>query len=167
MNIAARLSNHHSDMLLLPFSNLRKLREDRPLVFTRGKGIYTYDEDGKDYIEAVSTFYCVGLGFSDEELIEAAVTQLRTLPMYPSGIHRTVPVVMELAERLTRAAPIPNAHVMFATTGSEATRHRSPAVSPSRDMLAAPERSKGASSRERSRTCAATRPSASAMMRRA
>lgn len=120
MNIAARLSNRHSDMLLLPFSNLRKLREDRPLVFTRGKGIYTYDEDGKDYIEAVSTFYCVGLGFSDEELIEAAIAQLRTLPMYPSGIHRTVPVVMELAERLTRAAPIPNAHVMFATTGSEA-----------------------------------------------
>ncbi|MGO4677991.1 aminotransferase class III-fold pyridoxal phosphate-dependent enzyme [Bosea sp. 2YAB26] len=120
MNIAARLSNHHSDMLLLPFSNLKKLREERPLVFTNGKGVFTYDEDGKDYIEAVSTFYCVGLGFSDEELIEAAIAQLRALPMYPSGIHRTVPVVMQLAERLTRAAPIPNAHVMFATTGSEA-----------------------------------------------
>jgi 4-aminobutyrate--pyruvate transaminase len=120
MNIATRLSNHSSDMLLLPFSNLRQLREARPLVFTSGKGIFTFDEDGKDYIEAVSTFYCVGLGFSDEELIEAAITQLRALPMYPSGIHRTVPVVMELAERLARSVPIPNAHVMFATTGSEA-----------------------------------------------
>jgi 4-aminobutyrate--pyruvate transaminase len=120
MNIVAGISNNPASMLMLPFSNLQTLRRERPLVFTRGKGIFTFDENGRDYIEAVSTFYCVALGFSDEELVEAAIQQLRTLPMYPSGIHRTVPVVMELAERLERSAPIKNGHVMFATTGSEA-----------------------------------------------
>jgi 4-aminobutyrate--pyruvate transaminase len=40
--------------------------------------------------------------------------------MYPSGMHRTVPVVMELAEKLAAIAPIRNARVAFATTGSEA-----------------------------------------------
>ena len=120
MNVQARGANHPGNMVMLPFSNLRRLREERPLMFVKGKGIYTFDEHGRDYIEAVSTFYCVNLGFSDEELIEAAVEQLRALPMYPSGIHRTVPVVMELAERLAEKAPVRGGHVMFATTGSEA-----------------------------------------------
>ena len=120
MNILARGSNHPGNMVMLPFSNLQQLREERPLMFTHGKGVFTFDDRGRDYIEAVSTFYCVNLGFSDEELIQAAVEQLHALPMYPSGIHRTVPVVMELAERLVQSAPVKNGHVMFATTGSEA-----------------------------------------------
>ncbi|WP_051661378.1 aminotransferase class III-fold pyridoxal phosphate-dependent enzyme [Bosea sp. 117] len=120
MNVAIRGANHPGNLAMLPFSNLQKLREERPLMFVRGKGIYTFDEHGRDYIEAVSTFYCVNLGFSDEELVEAAVEQLRALPMYPSGIHRTVPVVMELAERLAEVSPVRGGHVMFATTGSEA-----------------------------------------------
>ena len=48
------------------------------------------------------------------------VRQMRALPMYPSGAHRTVPVVLELADKLAALAPIPNARVAFATTGSEA-----------------------------------------------
>lgn len=120
MNVLAPGSNQVGNAVLLPFSNLQTLREQRPLMFVGGKGIYTFDEGGRDYIEAVSTFYCVNLGFSDEELIEAAIQQLRALPMYPSGIHRTVPVVMELAERLAEASPVRGGHVMFATTGSEA-----------------------------------------------
>src|SRR5882724_3295254 len=46
-------------------------------------------------------------------------------------------------------------------------RQRNPPVSPSRDALGKVDRSNGASSSERSSTCAATRPSACAMMRRA
>jgi 4-aminobutyrate--pyruvate transaminase len=115
-----KLSNRSHEALMLPASNLRLLREEGPLVFTRGRGVFTFDEKGRDYIETVSTFYCVSLGFSDEELIEAVTSQLRTLPMYPSGMHRTIPVVIELAERLAGSTDIPNAHVLFATTGSEA-----------------------------------------------
>lgn len=120
MNIQTRGSNHPGNVAMLPFSNLQQLREQRSLMFVRGKGIFTFDETGKDYIEAVSTFYCVNLGFSDDELVEAAVEQLRSLPFYPSGIYRTVPVVEELAQRLVDSAPIKGGHVMFATTGSEA-----------------------------------------------
>lgn len=120
MNVLARGSNHPGNTVLLPFSNLQQLREQRPLMFVGGKGIFTFDEHGRDYIEAVSTFYCVNLGFSDEELIEAAIEQMRALPFYPSGIHRTAPVVLELAEKLVQSAPVRGGHVMFATTGSEA-----------------------------------------------
>ena len=40
--------------------------------------------------------------------------------MYHSAIHRTVPAVMELTERLAAIAPVKNPRIYFATTGSEA-----------------------------------------------
>ena len=112
--------NYHNEAVLLGFSDLKRLKSERPLVFEKGKGIFVFDESGKDYIEAVSCFYCASLGFSDEDLVEAAVRQLRSLPMYPSAIHRTVPVVMELTERLAAIAPVKKPRIYFSTTGSEA-----------------------------------------------
>lgn len=123
MTLRVAPTNHRADSLLLGFSDLRRLRSERPLVFERGRGIFIIDERGKDYIEAVSSFYCATLGFSDEELAEAASRQLRTLPMYPSAIHRTTTPVLELAEKLAAIAPIPNARVHFSTTGSEVNDH--------------------------------------------
>ncbi len=118
-----RAANWHNEHLLLGFSELNRLKSERPLVFEKGHGIFVVDENGKDYIEAVSTFYCVALGFSEERLIEAAVRQMRALPMYPSAIHRTVPAVIELSERLAAIAPVRNARVYLSVTGSEANDH--------------------------------------------
>src|SRR5579871_5430810 len=99
MNLRIAHGNYRNEAVLLGFSDLKKLKSERPLVFDRGQGIFVFDDCGKDYIEAVSCFYCASLGFSDEQLVEAAVRQLRALPMYSSAIHRTVPAVMELSER--------------------------------------------------------------------
>ena len=70
---------------------------ERPLVLVKGSGVMVYDEHGRDYVQAVSSLYCASLGFSDEELIEAANAQMRALPMDPSRPRRTVPVAMEQA----------------------------------------------------------------------
>lgn len=118
-----RAANWHNDHLLLGFSELNRLKSERPLVFEKGRGIFVVDENGKDYIEAVSTFYCVALGFSEERLVEAAARQMRALPMYPSAIHRTVPAVIELSDRLAALAPVENARVYLSVTGSEANDH--------------------------------------------
>jgi 4-aminobutyrate--pyruvate transaminase len=123
MNIQLKSSNYRGDSLLLGFSDLNRLKTERPLVFERGKGIFIYDENGKDYIESVSCFYCVSLGFSEERLVEAATRQLKALPMYSSAIHRTVPAVMELTERLAALSPVKNPRIYFSTTGSEANDH--------------------------------------------
>ncbi|SDR63940.1 4-aminobutyrate---pyruvate transaminase [Rhizobiales bacterium GAS113] len=120
MMLQVAKSNYRNEAVLLGFSDLKRLKSERPLVFDRGKGIFVFDESGKDYIEAVSCFYCAALGFSDEQLVEAAIRQLKSLPMYPSAIHRTVPAVMELTERLAAIAPVKNPRIYFATTGSEA-----------------------------------------------
>jgi 4-aminobutyrate---pyruvate transaminase len=123
MDIVVKNSNYRNDSILLGFSDLKRLKTERPLVFERGKGIFIYDENGKDYIESVSCFYCVSLGFSEERLVEAATRQLKTLPMYSSAIHRTVPAVMELTERLAALSPVKNPRIYFSTTGSEANDH--------------------------------------------
>jgi 4-aminobutyrate--pyruvate transaminase len=123
MSLHRVTSNHAAHSLLLGFSDLRKLRSERPLVFERGRGIFVIDENGKDYIESVSSFYCASLGFSDEELAEAAARQLRELPIYPSAIHRTTTPVLAFAEKLAAIAPMPNARVHLSTTGSEINDH--------------------------------------------
>lgn len=123
MNIEVKNSNYRNDSILLGFSDLKRLKTERPLVFDRGKGIFIFDENGKDYIESVSCFYCVSLGFSEERLVEAATRQLKALPMYSSAIHRTVPAVMELTERLAALSPVKNPRIYFSTTGSEANDH--------------------------------------------
>ncbi len=114
------LQNRRDPKLLLGFTNLAEMRERAPLVLNRGKGIFVYDEHGKDYIEGVSSFYCTALGFSEEALVEAAAKQMRELPMYVSAAHRVVPVVERLAERICAMVPMADAKVAFAATGSEA-----------------------------------------------
>jgi len=120
MNVRVETGNYRNDAIMLGFSDLTKLKTERPLIFSRGKGIFIYDENGKDYIESVSCFYCVSLGFSEERLVEAAVRQMRELPMYSSAIQRTVPIVMDLTDRITKLSPLKNPRIYFSTTGSEA-----------------------------------------------
>lgn len=115
--------NYQNDTLVLCMSDLSLLRRERPLVLSGGRGVFVQDDSGREYIEAVSSFYCVALGYSNAELIDAAIAQMRALPMYPSGAHRTLPVVLSLAEKLAAIAPIPSTRVAFATTGSEANDH--------------------------------------------
>lgn len=105
---------------IIGLTNLSRLKTERPLIIERGNGVFVYDDKGKDYLEAVSSFYCAALGFSDEELVEAAIRQLRQLPIYPSSIGRTVAVTEELADELSAISPIPDARILFAVSGTEA-----------------------------------------------
>ena len=106
--------------LLMGFQPLSHGTRDRTTVIQRGKGVFVYDDTGKEYLEAASSFYVASLGYSDEELIDAATEQLRTLPYYPSAQYRAVPTAIELAERLAARVPVSGARVAFCSTGSEA-----------------------------------------------
>ena len=71
--MANSLGTQIDPTVVFGFTNLPDNREREPLRIGRGKGVVIYDEGGKDYIEGASTFYCTALGFSEEELIEAAI----------------------------------------------------------------------------------------------
>ncbi len=112
--------NAPDNATLIGFTNLRMARTTRPLVIEKGRGIFLIDENGREYIEGTSSFYSAALGFSDQDLVETAIRQMRQLPAYASGLYRTVPAALALGEKLASMAPLANARVAFASTGSEA-----------------------------------------------
>jgi 4-aminobutyrate--pyruvate transaminase len=83
MNESPSLAERDRLQSIHPFTNLRKHEEKGPVVMTRGRGIYVYDDQGKEYIEGMAGLWCASLGFSDERLIAAATRQLNTLPYCP------------------------------------------------------------------------------------
>jgi 4-aminobutyrate--pyruvate transaminase len=109
--------------LIHGYTDLSGIRRDGPIVITRGDGIRVFDEAGRDYIEAASGMWCAALGFSEAELVDAAIEQMRKLPYYHTLAGRSVNPAIELAEKLAQLVPIDNAHVYFAVSGSEANDH--------------------------------------------
>jgi 4-aminobutyrate--pyruvate transaminase len=105
---------------LHPYTNAVKQEAEGPLVIARGKGIHVYDEDGKEYIEGLAGLWCTSLGFGEERLVEAAARQMRKLPYYHSFAQKTPDIVVDLAERLIKLAPVPMSHAFFCNSGSEA-----------------------------------------------
>jgi 4-aminobutyrate--pyruvate transaminase len=106
--------------LLHPFTNLVALRQTGPLVLERGKGVYVYDGNGKDYLEAMGGLWCTALGWGEEELVEAAVEQMRKLPFSHVFGGKSHEPAIALAEKLKEMAPFPVGKVFFANSGSEA-----------------------------------------------
>jgi 4-aminobutyrate--pyruvate transaminase len=117
LTVAARSDIAHH---LHSYTNLPVHEQTGPLVLSHGKGIYVYDEKGREYIEGLSGLWNVSWGFGEEALVEAAVEQMRKLPFYHTfASHGTEPPV-KLAERLKALAPTPMSKVYFTNSGSEA-----------------------------------------------
>ncbi|MBC7952430.1 MAG: aspartate aminotransferase family protein [Rhodospirillaceae bacterium] len=106
--------------LFHPYTNLAKHPETGPLVITHGKGIRVFDESGKDYIEGLAGLWCTALGWGEERLAEVAAEQMRTLPFYHLFSSKAHQPGVRLAEALAAMAPIPDAKVFLACSGSEA-----------------------------------------------
>jgi 4-aminobutyrate---pyruvate transaminase len=105
---------------LHPYTDARKLEKDGALVIERGKGIYVYDDQGKEYIEALAGLWSVAVGFSEERLINAATEQLRKLPYYHNFLQRAHIPSIEVAQRLVALSPEKLQRVFFCNSGSEA-----------------------------------------------
>lgn len=106
--------------VLHPYTNLVKHEAVGPLVIERGKGIYVYDDQDKEYIEGMAGLWCAGLGFSEAALVDAAIEQMRKLPYYHGFGHKTTGPVVELAEKLKAMSPLPVGKIFFAEGGSGA-----------------------------------------------
>ena len=105
---------------LHPFTNLGRHESEGPLVINRGKGVYVYDESGREYLEALAGLWCTALGFGEERLAEAASQQLRALPYYHQFGGKANDVAITLAERIVKLMPVPMSKVFFNNSGSEA-----------------------------------------------
>lgn len=103
-----------------PATNLRRHERIGPMVIDRGQGIYVYDDEGREYIEALAGLWSVGVGFGEQRLVEAAARQMAKLPYYHIYSHKTHEPSALLAEKLTQLAPAGLTHVFFTNSGAEA-----------------------------------------------
>jgi len=108
------------ETLIHPYSNQATIRDTGPTVFERGKGVYIYDVDGKQYLEGMAGLWCTALGYDNEELVEAAAAQMRKLPFAHLFTAKSHDPAIELAEKLKEIAPVPISKVFFCNSGSEA-----------------------------------------------
>lgn len=106
--------------VLHPYTDLKTHQEVGPVVISRGKGVRVWDDAGKEYIESVAGLWCASLGFDNERLVQAAVTQMRKLPFYHAFTAKSHEPAIDLAEMLIERAPVPMSKVFFANSGSEA-----------------------------------------------
>ncbi len=103
-----------------PQTNLRQHMEQGPTMITHGKGVFIYDDQGRQIIDGFSGLGCVSLGYHNERLARTAMEQMNTLPFAPTFYNRSHPKVAALGERLTKLAPGDVNRVMFQCSGSEA-----------------------------------------------
>jgi 4-aminobutyrate---pyruvate transaminase len=108
------------ETLIHPYTNLDQFRQAGPLVLERGQGVHVYDSEGKSYIEGMSGLWCTALGYGNEELVEAAASQMRKLSFAHLFGGKSHDPAIELAERLKEIAPVPISKVFFCNSGSEA-----------------------------------------------
>ena len=103
------------------YTNALKNEKDGGFVVTRGKGVYIYDEDGKEYMDGLAGLWCCSLGFGEvPRITQAIVNQMQVLPYYHTFTQKTAAVVVELAEKLVSLAPVPMSKAYFCNSGSEA-----------------------------------------------
>ena len=116
----SNLATRDVETLLHPYVNLASFRDNGPLIIERGQGVYVYDTEGKAYIEGMAGLWCTALGYGNEELVEAAATQMRKLSFAHLFTGRSHDPAIELAEKLKEMAPVPISKTFFCNSGSEA-----------------------------------------------
>ncbi len=103
-----------------PYTNLALHEQKGPLILDRGKGVFVWDDQGKEYLEGLSGLWCTSFGFGEEELIQAAIKQMRKLPYYHNFGGKSFGPMIDLAEKLKEIAPGTFSKVFFTCSGSEA-----------------------------------------------
>lgn len=102
------------------FASVKEHAEKGPLIIARGKGVFVWDANGKQYLDGSSAIWNVNLGFGNKEIAAAVAQQLETLSFHLGLLNISTPPAIELAARLAALAPSGLDRVFFTSGGSEA-----------------------------------------------
>lgn len=102
-----------------PCSQMKDYEDFPPIVIKSGKGIYLYDENGKQYMDAVSSWWVNLFGHSNERISTALANQAFQLEhaIFANFTHK--PAIF-LSEKLVKITPVGLTKVFFADNGSSA-----------------------------------------------
>jgi putrescine---pyruvate transaminase len=102
-----------------PFADMHAVR-GAELVIARGEGAYVWDADGRRYLDGTASLWNVNVGHGRDEIVDAAMAQMRTLASYSVfGAFANTPA-LRLAERLSELAPVDDARIFFGSGGGDA-----------------------------------------------
>jgi adenosylmethionine-8-amino-7-oxononanoate aminotransferase len=105
--------------LWMNFSLLGEYANGRELpIMVRAEGCYVWDQNGKRYLDGLSSLFCVNIGHGRAEVGQAGADQSARLEYYPTwgAAH---PPAIELAERIASLAPGDLNRVFFTSGGGE------------------------------------------------
>jgi putrescine---pyruvate transaminase len=90
------------------------------LCIIRGAGARVWDDQGRDYVDAMaSLWYCL-VGHGRREISDAIADQLARIAAYHTFERFTNEPTEQLCTRLAATAPFPDARVFLTSSGSEA-----------------------------------------------
>lgn len=115
--MAQDLSLRDSKVIWHPYTQM--LLADLPVGIVRGEGAYLYDEAGKAYLDAISSWWTNLHGHAHPYLASAIGRQAHTLEHCIFAGFTHAPAV-DLAERLLKHLPTKQARVFYSDNGSTA-----------------------------------------------
>ena len=100
-----------------PCSQMKDYEELPPIIIDRGKGIYLYDKNGKEYIDIVSSWWCNLLGHCNEKINANIKEQLDRLEhvIFANFSHEGA---IKLCEELIKIIPEGLTKFNFSDNGS-------------------------------------------------
>lgn len=102
----------------LPFTPNRDFKRS-PKIFSRARGLYYYDPNGRPILDGVSGLFSVAAGHGRDEITQAVRSQLEELDFAP-GFYRSSPPVFHAARQLATILPETLDRIFFTNSGSEA-----------------------------------------------
>ena len=85
----------------------------------RGDRALLWDENGKEYIDAIGSLWYCQIGHGRAEMAEAIAAQVHTLETYSTFDPFTNPLAEEVAAKISSLSPIPDSRVFLCGSGSE------------------------------------------------
>src|SRR3954453_4480622 len=102
-----------------PFADMHAVRGNE-FVIARGEGALVGDEEGTEHLGGRPGLWCLNVGHGRDEIVEAAMAQMRPLASYQTfGVFANRPA-LDLAERLADLAPLDDPRVFLGSGGGDA-----------------------------------------------
>ncbi|HET6683541.1 MAG TPA: aminotransferase class III-fold pyridoxal phosphate-dependent enzyme [Gaiella sp.] len=104
-----------------PVADMSAVATEGELILERGEGVHVWDENGRRYLDATGALWYCNVGYGRDEIVDAATAQMRRLPAYSHYGDVSSRSTTDLAERISKIAPMEDAVVFFASGGGEST----------------------------------------------
>jgi adenosylmethionine-8-amino-7-oxononanoate transaminase len=111
----------HTRTLWTPYQQMRQVQSSGPLLFDRAEGVFLYDAEGREYLDAHASLWLANVGYGRMEIVDAVYEQMKKLPYFSMFMGFTNQPAIELAAKLTElTAPEGMGKVFYSDSGSEA-----------------------------------------------